>query len=185
MDLIAAILMFWTQAEPLPRPLPGDTVPINDPAVFWPKDIFTLPIQNELVDEREYSYFRVFDWPSLSNQLQERFENYDQMPRTGEADRFPDRSAINAFLAVNRQFHADLQRRLAIDLVNEDTINRAISECDQLYQIYDTLRDARCEYYYVTTRRQALQLLKILIGEESFYSGRLPPPYPVWHMIRN
>jgi len=178
MDPIVALLMFWLQAGPLPRPLP------SDPSIYWPKDIFTAAIENELIDAREYGFLKVFDWPSLSTKLQERLDKYDQMPRLGEADRFPHRESINEFLALNRRFREDLQKRLEVDLVNEDVVRQAISECDQLYHIYDTLRDAKCDFYYVTTRREALQLLKELVGEESFYSGRLPPPYPVWHMIR-
>jgi hypothetical protein len=44
------------------------------------------------------------------------------------------------------------------------------------------LRDARCDYYYVAYRRQALQQLREAIGPQAFYSGRMPPHVPLWRI---
>ena len=44
------------------------------------------------------------------------------------------------------------------------------------------LRDARCEHFYVTYRRQSLAQLRDLIGLEAFYTGRLPPHVPLWRI---
>ena len=57
-------------------------------------------------------------------------------------------------------------------------------EADRLYQIWDLVRDNRCDYYYVTVRRQALKKLKEMIGDQAYYSGQLPPHVPVWQFAR-
>ena len=59
-------------------------------------------------------------------------------------------------------------------------VRAILQETDQLYQIWDTVRDARCEYYYVTVRRQALKRLREALGDEAYFSGRLPPHVPLW-----
>ena len=59
-------------------------------------------------------------------------------------------------------------------------LREAIQETDRLYQVWDTIRDARCDYYYVTVRRQALKRLRETLGPDSYYSGNLPSHVPVW-----
>jgi hypothetical protein len=56
----------------------------------------------------------------------------------------------------------------------------ALQETDRLYQVWDAVRDARCDYYYVTVRRQALKRLRELIGDEAYYSASFPPCVPFW-----
>ena len=46
--------------------------------------------------------------------------------------------------------------------------------------MWDAVRDARCEFYYVTVRRQALKKLRDLVGEEAYLAGTLPPNVPTW-----
>ena len=64
---------------------------------------------------------------------------------------------------------------------NAARLRVALQETDRLYQVWDKVRDARCPYYYVTVRRQALKQLRELVGEDSYYSGNLPPCVPLWH----
>ena len=40
------------------------------------------------------------------------------------------------------------------------TVRSAMKETDRLYHVWDAVRDSRCDYYYVTVRRQALKKLK-------------------------
>ena len=68
-------------------------------------------------------------------------------------------------------------RKKDFDLTHE-------AEVDRLYQIWDTTRDARCEYYYIHVRRGALKKLRDAVGEEAYYSGTLPPHVPVWRFAR-
>jgi len=145
----------------------------------------TLAMDAEILDAREKGFVLGNDVAGDLAMLQGRFQELARAPLVGEGHRFPDRKLINEFLALNRAYRNQLTARLAIDLVYAEELRAAIVETDQLYQVWDTVRDARCEYYYVTVRRQALQLLRDLIGAEAFYAGQLPPHVPVWHFPRS
>jgi hypothetical protein len=116
--------------------------------------------------------------------LRDKVAQFAWFPILEEVGQYPSRQIINEYLTFNRSYRADLVKRSQIDMVHIEEIRVAIYETDQLYQIWDTLRDARCEYYYVTVRRQAMQNLKEMIGPEMFYSRNMPPHVPSWHFIR-
>ena len=46
--------------------------------------------------------------------------------------------------------------------------------------MWDTVCDARSEFYFVPTRRQALKKLRDTVGPQAYYSAALPPHVPVW-----
>ncbi len=146
--------------------------------------ILALAVSSEILDPRERAFLLTQDPVGDLAMLQGRNEEFRSYPVLGECSRYPDRKLINDFLALNRTFRNDLNKRLEIDLVHMDVIRDAIVETDQLYQVWDTVRDAQCDYYYVTVRRQALKLLRDLVGDEAFYSGQMPPNIPVWHLPR-
>ncbi len=146
--------------------------------------ILTLAVNSEILDPRERAFLLTQDPVGDLAMLQGRNEDFKGLPYLGECSRYPDRKLINDFLALNRSYRNDLNKRLEIDLIHADVIRDAIVDTDQLYQVWDTVRDAQCDYYYVTVRRQALGLLRELIGAEAFYSGRMPPSIPVWHLPR-
>ena len=87
---------------------------------------------------------------------------------------------VNEFLAFNRAYRQHIDIRQPGEPASWWELRSALQETDHLYQIWDTVRDARCEYYYVTVRRQALKRLREMLGEEAYYSGRLPPYVPMW-----
>ncbi len=138
--------------------------------------LIALAIDSEVIDPRE----QFIDLKILRN----RDREYASYPKMGECARFPDRKIVNDLLMANRKCRDNFSQRLTIDLVNEDVLRTAIVECDQLYQVWDTLRDAQTDFYYITVRRNSLKLLRDLIGDTSFYSGELPPHVPVWHFPR-
>jgi hypothetical protein len=146
--------------------------------------VLALAMDAEVLDPREKGFVMGQDVLGDLAMLQGRYVEFYKAPLLSEGTRFPDRKLINEFLALNRSYRNQLTQRLAIDLVYSEEIRTAIQETDQLYQIWDTVRDARCDYYYVTVRRQALSLLRDLIGAEAFYTGELPPHVPVWHFPR-
>jgi hypothetical protein len=98
--------------------------------------------------------------------------------------RFPDRGLINELLSFNRAYRQHLDSRQALDLTCWWELHEALQEADRLYQIWDTVRDARCDYYYVTVRRQALKKLREAVGPQAYYAGCLPPHVPVWRFAR-
>lgn len=149
--------------------------------------IVHVAIQAEILDLREEP-FHMTKEESFGDDvrlLQSRFEEFQNTPLLDEIQRFPDRKLVSDFLAFNRAYRSDLRARLIIDLVHAEDLRHAIQETDQLHQIWDCLRDARCEYYYVTVRRQALGTLRHLIGDTAFYSAQMPPHVPVWRFTGN
>jgi hypothetical protein len=146
--------------------------------------VLALAIDAEILDPRERAFLIMQDPAGDLAMLRGRNEEFARAPLLDECQRFPERKLINDFLALNRSYRNDLNARLAIDLVHMEELRTAICETDQLYQVWDTVRDARCDYYYVTVRRQSLQLLRDLIGAEAFYSGQMPPNVPVRHFPR-
>jgi hypothetical protein len=76
-----------------------------------------------------------------------------------------------------------LQKQQLQAASNIDAIHVVCRDADHLYEIWDCVRDAQCEYYYVTVRRQALERVRELIGSQAFESGSLPPCLPVWRAV--
>ena len=87
---------------------------------------------------------------------------------------------VNEFLAYNRAYRQHMDLRQPLELVHACEFRLALQETDRLYLIWDKVRDARCPYYYVTVRRQALKQLRELVGDDAYYSGNLPPCVPLW-----
>jgi hypothetical protein len=141
-----------------------------------------LAIQWEILDPREVRYVltRPEDFASDLKLLRRRYHELTGAPPLGDGMRFPDRSTISDMLAFNRAYRQSLDSRVSVELVHWWELQEAVQESDRLYQIWDLVRDARCDYYYVTVRRQALKRLRDMIGPEAYYSGTLPPYVPVW-----
>jgi hypothetical protein len=145
-----------------------------------------LAVQWEVLDPREVRYIlaRPEDFVADLTLLRRRFQDLANAPNLSDGLRFPDRATVNDFLAFNRAYRQHIDVRQPVELAHWWELRTALQETDQLYQIWDMVRDARCDYYYVTVRRQALKRLRELIGEEDYYAGRLPPVVPVWRFQR-
>jgi hypothetical protein len=141
-----------------------------------------LAIQREVLDPREVRYIlaRPEDFAADLALLRRRCQDLANAPPLDDCLRFPDRGTINDFLSFNRAYRQHIDVRQPVELAHGWTLRAILQETDHLYQIWDTLRDARCDYYYVTVRRQALKRLRDLVGEEAYYSGSLPPYVPLW-----
>lgn len=146
--------------------------------------ILALAMDAEILDPREKGFVLGHDPVGDLGMLRNRFDELRNAPRLDEVERFPARTHANEVLAANRAYRNELTARLNIDLFHAGELREAVVEVDQLYQVWDTVRDARCDYYYVTVRRQALRTLRDLIGEAAYYRGEMPPPLPVWHLPR-
>jgi hypothetical protein len=123
---------------------------------------------------------RAEDFASDLKLLRRRFHELQGAPLVNDGLRFPERSTISDMLAFNRSYKQNLDNRLAVEAVRWWELQEAVQETDRLYQVWDLVRDARCDYYYVTVRRQALKRLRDMIGQEAYYSGNLPPYVPLW-----
>jgi hypothetical protein len=141
-----------------------------------------LAIQWEILDPREVRYVltRSEDFNSDLKLLRRRYLELADAPPLSDCQRFPDRGMISDLLAFNRSYRQHLDSRQTIELVHWWELREAIQDTDRLYQVWDTIRDARCDYYYVTVRRQALKRLRDTLGPEAYYTGNLPPHVPIW-----
>jgi hypothetical protein len=176
---LAAVLLS-TPAEPTDPCEATDCLVTTRPAVR------SLSLYWEILDPREVRYVltRAEDFSSDLKLLRRRYRDLADAPPLYDCMRFPDRALINDMLAFNRTYRQHLDNRQSLELNNAWELHEMRLEADQLYQIWDLARDTRCDYYYVTVRRQALKKLKELIGDQAFYSGCLPPHVPVWQFAR-
>jgi hypothetical protein len=141
-----------------------------------------LAVAWQILDPRENRYVlsQPQDLTADLKLLQGRYRELRDAPLLEECRRFPERALVNEMMAFNRAYRSDLVSRLALDSIHEDELRAALAETDHLYRVWDAVRDARCDYYYITVRRQALQQLRDLIGPQAYYSGDLPPYVPLW-----
>lgn len=140
----------------------------------------------ELLDPREqrYVFTRHEDLVADCTLLRRRYCDLRDAPPLCDCMRFPDRTLINELLAFNRAYRQHFDSRQNLDRTYWWELREAVQEADCLYQIWDTARDARCDYYYITVRRQALKKLREMVGFEAYSSGCLPPHVPVWRFCR-
>lgn len=175
--LLAAMLL--TSPSPAELQDPG-ALRDHFPAIRWP--LLSLAIEYEILDPREMRYVlaRPDDVLSDIQMLRRRYEELNDAPPLADSYRFPERTAVNEMLVFNRAFRKFLEERQPLEQVRSADLRVVQQETDHLYQVWDSVRDARCEYYYVTVRRQALKRLRDLVGEDRYQNGRLPPHVPLW-----
>lgn len=144
--------------------------------------LVSLALEWEILDPREVRYVlsREDDFASDLRMLQRRYSELDDAPFLCDGFRFPDRAAVNELLVFNRAYRSFLEVRQPMQVQQGGYLRAVLKEVDHLYQVWDTVRDSRCEYYYVTVRRQALKHLRDLVGDDAYYKGLLPPHVPVW-----
>lgn len=151
----------------------------------WPalqSSLQRLAVEMEILDPREVRYVlsRPEDFETDLNLLRRRYQEAVDAPPLSDSDRFPDRNSVNEYLSFNRAYRRYLEARQPLEPDRIWQFREALRETDWLYQVWDAVRDARCEFYYVTVRRQALKHLRALVGPKAYYSGQLPPYVPVW-----
>ncbi len=146
----------------------------------------SLAVAWEVLDPRETRYIlkQADSFPTDLKLLRKRRRDLADAPPLHDCMRFPDRALINDLLAFNRAYRQHLDSRQPVDVTYTYELHEALREADRLYQVWDTVRDARCEFYYVTVRRLALKKLRDSRGQQAYYSGALPPHVPVWRFTR-
>ena len=173
--VLAAILLTTPPGTPEPAP----------PADRWPSlrdAIHHVAVEWEILDPRETRYVlaRPEDFCADLNMLRRRYRELADAPPAADGFRFPDRNAVNETVRFNRAFRKHLDQRQQLETDRTDALRKVMAETDRLYAVWDAVRDARCEFYYVTVRRAALKKLRDLVGEEEYLAGRLPPNVPTW-----
>lgn len=146
-----------------------------------------LALEMELMDPREAKFIfeKEEDFSNDLRIVQRRHQELHDAPHSYDGYKFPSREACNDLLAFNRAYRAGIELKIAltVDQIKQYELREVIIETDQLYEIWDTVRDANCEYYYITVRRNALKKLKDKLGN-AYYDGALPPHVPLWRFQR-
>ena len=148
---------------------------------FVSKPLVQLALVNEILDPREVRYVLVKhdEFVSDLRMIQRRSHDLQQAPFLSDAVRFPERALVNELLLMNRSYRQYLENCLPL-YPHSAELKTAREEVEVLYQVWDAVRDARCEYYYVHIRRQALKKLQDMLGEDDYERGKLPPHVPHW-----
>jgi hypothetical protein len=136
----------------------------------------------EILDHREVRYVltRNEDYKSDMGLLRRRHYDLSDAPPLHDCVRFPPRSAVTPLLAFNRTYRENLEKLKEVERGRLEELESALQEADRLYQIWDDIRDTRCEYYYITVRRQALKRVRDAIGIVAYHNGNYPPHVPIW-----
>jgi hypothetical protein len=180
LDYVLAVALLGGSPE---AEVPADAV--SEFAAVRPA-LKALAVSWEVLDPRETRYIlkQAESFPSDLKLLRKRYRDLADAPPLHDCMRFPDRALINDLLAFNRAYRQHLDSRQSLDTTRAYELNEALREADRLYHVWDTVRDARCEFYYVTVRRQALMKLRDMVGPKAYYSATLPPHVPVWRFTR-
>ncbi len=144
--------------------------------------IQAIALNFEILDHREHQYILLKspDFQSDVKLLKKRYNELYDAPLVFDSMRFPDRLVIQEMLGFNRAYRHHLSARVHLEPAFGEDLHAVIKETDQLYQVWDYIRDSRCEYYYITVRRHALKKVLESIGTEAFYNGVYPPSVPTW-----
>lgn len=172
---LAAMLLAGVPESPVP------TISQDD----WPavqEAICERAIEMQILDKRELQFLftRAEEFRNDINILRRRQQDLRNAPRLEDCDRFPKRDDVNSMLNFNRGFRQQMEAKRIAEPHKADDYGNAIQEAERLHQVWDAVRDARCDFYYVTVRRQALAKLRTAAGEDAYHSGQLPPCVPTW-----
>jgi hypothetical protein len=173
--ILAAILLTTPPGVPEPQPT----------ADHWPalRDaVHQVAVEWEILDARETSYLfiKIEEFDADLTILRRRYQDLHDAPKLADSFRLPDRKQVLELVRFNRAFRKNLETRQQIEFDRADDLYEVIKETDRLYQTWDAVRDAKCEFLYIPARRQALKKLRDLIGEEAYAKGDLPPNIPTW-----
>ena len=175
-DLILAAILL---SAPIGTP---EQVPSADRWPAMQAAIHQTAITWEILDARETRYVlaKPEDFQEDLDFLRKRKSDYEDAPKVSESDRLPGRQLMNDYIRFNRAYRKNLETRMVWEPDRAGPISEVIRETERLYKIWDAMRDAKCEYHYVTVRRTALKKLKELLGPDEYDFGTLPPFVPEW-----
>lgn len=140
-----------------------------------------VAIEMEIWDPRENrAAFSTYDSFNNLNLIRQRRVDLVGAPALCMCERYPARNEITNLLNFNLAYRCQLSMEIARVPYRFDELKTAQQQAEKLHLIWDTIRDSRCEYYYIYVRRLALRRVVELIGEDEFYNGHLPPFVPCW-----
>jgi hypothetical protein len=164
---------------------PDAPAPIVEPA-DWPvfrAALFSRAVEWEILDQREDRLLRLEDFQSDLAVLRQRYCDLRDAPPIRDANRFPNRHQITEMLRFNREYRRNLDCRQVFDRDRLGYLKNAVREADELHDLWELVREASSEVYYVPVRRQALKKLRDQLGEAAYHAGDLPPHVPLWRFV--
>lgn len=144
--------------------------------------VHKLAVEWEILDPRETRYVlaKPEDFQTDLDFLRKRKADLADAPKLAEANRLPATQSMDANIQFNRAYRKNLEKRMRWEADRADLIGEAVRETDRLYKLWDAMREAKCDFHYVTYRRLALKKLKDGIGAEAYDAGEVPPYVPEW-----
>jgi hypothetical protein len=141
-----------------------------------------LAVEWEILDKNEtkFIFANRDEFGKDLNILRRRYADLRDVPKVADTARLPDRQTVCERIRFNREYRKTLELRSQYETDKAEEIRGVMCETDRLYQVWDAVRDAKCDYYYVTVRRQALKKVKDLIGDDAYAAATLPPNVPTW-----
>src|SRR5262249_36616079 len=128
----------------------GETMPLEKIGAWHASlapGVRLIALEWQILDARELG--RVLVHPAAFAKdvkvLQERMRKLQHAPLLEERGRFPPLRLVEQLIANNRKYHTELQQRLEIDPLHADELRDAMDEAEQLFRVWDTLRDALTE----------------------------------------
>lgn len=151
------------------------------------QDMQKLAIVCELMDKREYNeiFFRLEDFVQDARCIRERKEKLRNAPAASDSYLFPDRDLISKCMEANFYYQQFLKSNRYLNSSTAVQYSKALVQCQTLRTLYDSVRDAKTDYMYITIRRLALAKIRQTIGDEAYYTGTLPPALPTWFFREN
>ena len=150
------------------------------------RSLSNLALSWELIDPREEGvlFARRSAFSRDLRLVRRRYAELIDAPPASDAFRLPGKETAGQLLAFNRAYYATLKQRRDLLGDNFGAVVPAMAETERLYRIWDLVRDAGSDCYYVSVRRRALLSLREAIGDADFASATLPPHVPVWRFTR-
>ena len=180
LDYMLAVAVLMT------GPRCGSPAPAMPEHACLARSLTNLALSWELIDPREEAalFARRSDFRRDLRLVRRRYAELIDAPPASDAFRLPNKEMAGELLAFNRAYYATLKQRR--DLLGDHfgAVVPAMAETECLYRIWDLVRDAGSDCYYVSVRRRALLALRDAIGVADFASANLPPHVPVWRFTR-
>lgn len=140
-------------------------------------------IEWEILDPREERLQEWEEWRADVQVLRRRFQELKDAPPLADARRLPDRRTVAELIRANRALRRWLQERQALEVDRLGWLRETAAETDELHRIWDLIRQASSEVYYVPVRRQALARLRQVLGPMAYEAGDWPPHVPWWRFL--
>jgi len=120
------------------------------------------------------SFYLDLDW------LKDRMHKAKDLPKLSEAARLPPDYVYDDAIEFNRTYKANIEKRLELELYQQDKLREIIDETNWCWEIWRAMRDAGRCHYSPLAQREALAKVKRLIGDEAWEECVFPPNVPLW-----